>query len=175
MAPSPIAHEISPRRFFRRIGRRRAIPLLIGALSMVAALTTASMARSAVTSNNVLILAGTVSGGLSSIEATEALSLGLTVDVVDDATWAAMSAEQFASYRAIILGDPTCEALDADVLTAAGNASVWGPVINGNVVVIGSDPVFHASQGGELVTRRGVDFAAAQPGRTGAYITLSCY
>jgi hypothetical protein len=129
----------------------------------------------ATVSDRALVLAGTVTGGASSIEATEAAANGLTVDVVDSATWATMTAAQFASYRLIVLGDPTCQSLTADVQAAADNAKTWGPVVNGNVVITGTDPVFHATQGGETLTRRAIDFAAAQTGKTGAYISLSCY
>jgi hypothetical protein len=127
--------------------------------------------------DRVLILAGTVSGGMASIEATEAVADGLAVDIVDAATWSTMTAAQFASYRAIILGDPTCVGppTSADIDTAAANAKTWGPVINGNIVILGTDPVFHSGQGGATVTQRGVDFAVNQAGKTGAYITLSCY
>jgi hypothetical protein len=131
----------------------------------------------AASANRALILAGTVTGGSSSIEASEASADGLAVDIVDAATWSAMTAAQFASYRAIILGDPTCvgPGTSPDIDAAAANSKVWGPTINGNIVILGTDPVFHASQGGETVTRRGVDFAVNQVGKTGAYITLSCY
>jgi hypothetical protein len=118
-----------------------------------------------------------VSGGASSIEGLEVAANGLTVDVVDAATWSTMTASQFASYRAIILGDPTCvgPGTSSDIDAAAANAKVWGRVVNGNVVIVGSDPVYHAGQGGETVTQRAVDFAVNQVGKTGAYISLSCY
>lgn len=125
--------------------------------------------------NKVLILAGTVSGGKASIEATEAAAQGLSADVVDAATWTSMTAAQFHSYRAIVLGDPNCQGITSDVQAAAANARTWGSVVNGNIVIIGSDPVLHSSQGGKTVTQRGIDFAVAQSGKTGAYITLSCY
>jgi hypothetical protein len=82
-----------------------------------------------------------------------------------------MSADDFAQYRAVILGDPYCgyPASRAPQLT---NGSVWGPAINGNVFIIGSDPVDH---GKTLVTQKGIAFATAAAGKTGAYITASCY
>lgn len=127
--------------------------------------------------DRVLILAGTVTGGTSSIEATQAAANGMAVDIVDAATWGSMTQDQFANYRAIILGDPTCEGPPptAAINAAAGNANTWGPVVNGNIVIVGSDPVFHADQGGETLTRRSIDFALAEGDKTGAYITLSCY
>src|SRR5262245_44486116 len=56
------------------------------------------------TTDRVLILARTVTGGFSSQEAVSAQQLGYLVDVVTDAQWAAKTAADFASYRAIILG-----------------------------------------------------------------------
>ena len=61
----------------------------------------------AAVSNRALILTATVTGGASSIEASQAVADGLAVDVVDGATWSTMTAAQFSSYRLIILGDPT--------------------------------------------------------------------
>src|SRR6266699_1313861 len=81
----------------------------------------------AASSDRVLILAGTVTGGSSSIEASEAAADGFAVDVVDAATWSAMTAAQFASYRAIILGDPTCSGITPDITAATANSKVWGP------------------------------------------------
>src|SRR2546430_7580186 len=52
----------------------------------------------------------------------------------------------------------------------------WGPAINGNVIVIGTDPVHHSIsgpggvQGGRQLTQSGIQFAAAEPTKTGAYI-----
>jgi hypothetical protein len=127
----------------------------------------------AAVTDQVLILEGTVTGGASSIEASEVVAKGLTPVVVDDSTWAAMTTAEFASYRAIILGDPTCGG--ATPSAAAANAATWGAAVTGNVVIVGTDAVFHAAQGGDALTRRGVDFALDQADKTGAYITLSCY
>jgi hypothetical protein len=59
-------------------------------------------------SSKVLILDTSVSGGATSVEGTEVTNLGLTPTVVNAATWAGMTTADFADYRAIILGDPTC-------------------------------------------------------------------
>jgi hypothetical protein len=130
--------------------------------------------------NEVLILGATVSGGASSLEAQEVTAQGLTPVVVDDATWEGMTTAQFASYRAIVIGDPTCGSYDdTSHLTAAlSNPGTWGAAVNGNVLIIGTDPVLHSggtliSGPGQLVAH-GIDFALAQAGKTGAYIDLSC-
>jgi hypothetical protein len=128
----------------------------------------------------VLILETTVTGGPASIEATAAASLGFSVDIVSPAQWATLSAADFARYRAIILGDPTCRADTAGIAAAEANAGVWGPVVNGNVVIIATDPSFHAEvpqsqAAASLLISNAVAHATALPGATGAYISLSCY
>ncbi|HET9424829.1 MAG TPA: hypothetical protein VFO55_05610 [Gemmatimonadaceae bacterium] len=152
--------------------------LIVGACadrpSLTAPTVDGSSASAAVApgSAGVLILGSTVWGGASSKEATTAAALGFAVTVVTDAQWAAMTAADFSSYRAIILGDPNCRVGTAPVAAAAGNRLVWGPVVNGNVFIFGSDPVLHSRN---LVTEKGVAFATAAAGKTGAYITTSCY
>lgn len=128
----------------------------------------------ALDNNSVLILGSTVTGGASSVEATQAKLSGFSVEVAGDAEWAAKTQVDFASYRAIILGDPTCRGGTSSIAAADANKTVWGAAVTGNVIVIGSDPVYHQFQGGTQVTARGIEFAADAP-TTGAYITLSCY
>ena len=156
------------------------LPAPHGSVSRTTAYLTA-VVRPSVTGNGsngkVLILDSTVTGGTSSIEAQEAAADGFGVDVVDAATWSAMTADQFAAYRAIILGDPTCST-ESSVTAAEANASVWGPVVDGNIELIGSDPVYHATYTNPAIAavpQRAVDFATGQSGKTGAYISLSCY
>jgi hypothetical protein len=124
-------------------------------------------------SGEVLILGSTVTGGTSSVEAQEVTTLGMTPVIVDDATWSAMTTAQFASYRAIVLGDPTCGLTPP--AAALANTATWGAAVTGNVIVNGTDPVFHDGQGGDGVTRRSIDFAVANASGTGAYVSLSCY
>ncbi len=122
--------------------------------------------------DKVLILASTVTAGTNSVEAVAARSLGFTVDVVSNAAWGAKSSADFAGYRAIILGDATCSGSVSLISAAVKNRGTWGPVVDGNVLVMGTDPVFH---GKDQVTKNAIQFAAAQEGKTGAYINLSCY
>lgn len=122
--------------------------------------------------DKVLIYGPSVSGGVASEEAAAAAALGFTVDVVDGPTWAAMTADQFDDYRALILGDPTCSG--GYLGDAESNATVWGGVIDGNVIINNTDPVFHSSQGGAALTENSVAFAADEAGKTGLYASLSC-
>lgn len=122
----------------------------------------------------VLILEPTVSGGAASTLAQKFVLAGKTPVVVDATTWSSMTAAQFDSYDAIVLGDPTCSGLGPEA-AATGNAAVWSSVVDGNVVIIGTDETFHQSQGGDQLMEKAAAFAVAEPTRTGAYISLSCY
>jgi len=75
----------------------------------------------------VLILGSTVSGGMGSIEAQEVTKDGLTPVVIDDSTWQSLTTAQFASYRALILGDPTCTG--SRPVAAVANAATWGAAV----------------------------------------------
>jgi hypothetical protein len=128
----------------------------------------------------VLILSTSVTGGASSLEAQAALSQGFSVQVVTPTAWAAMTTSNFASYRAIILGDPTCGTPSSPYIGAAeANTSVWTPAVRGPVVVIGTDPVYHVTYGANAagaakLIDRGIAYATGNY-YTGAYIDLSCY
>lgn len=139
------------------------------------------------TAADLLVLGSSVTGGESSAEALVAASLGYTVDVVDDATWSSLTAADFAAYKALIIGDPRCESGTADPTTGAvprlaaaeANADEWAAAVTGNVIVIGGDPSYHfwsvpADKATKLMTTS-IAFAAAEPTKTGAYVTLSCY
>jgi hypothetical protein len=157
---------------------KAAVALVTGAVALLASvffLPGASTASS--TNGRVLILDSTVTGGADSLEAMAAIAKGKAVDVVDDATWMSMTAAQFAAYDALILGDLTCSG--GSPAAAESNANVWGPVLNGNVVVIGTDPTFHAvngnnASGAQQLINSAVGFAVSAANKTGAYITLSC-
>lgn len=157
-----------------RSGRPRAA-IALGAAALAIVLSApGAHAIPAPDGNSVLILADTVTGGAGSVEAVQATSLGLTPVVVSAAQWAATTAAEFATYRAIVLGDPTCGGSPTPVAAAEANRAVWGPVVTGNVVINVTDPVFHQSQGGTQVTKSSINFAA-NAATTGAYISLSCY
>jgi cysteine-rich repeat protein len=120
---------------------------------------------------SVLILSTTVTGGVGSLEAIGAASLGLNPIVVTPEEWATLTVADFASYRAIVLGDPNCATGTAALAAAEANAAVWGPVVSGNVIVNVTDPSLH---GRAQVSTSGIAFAADAE-TTGAYISLSCY
>lgn len=141
------------------------------------------------TNPKALILGSTISPGVGpcttgggSFEECGAIADGFDVTVVDDATWGAMTAADFAQYQVLIIGDPTCgDTVDG---AAGANAAVWQPVVmasGGNRVIIGTDPVYHsqfgggnATTGGPKLIQNGIAFAGAVSGATGAYVDISC-
>jgi hypothetical protein len=142
-------------------------------------------AANAETGKKALILDSSVSGGLASIEAQEATSLGFAVTMATDVQWGAMTAAQFADYQLLIVGDPTCSFLPqsvssnaaalANAVMAAGG--VGGNTHAGNRVLIGTDPVFHTTFGrpdARVLIHDGIDFAGVQENATGLYLDFTC-
>lgn len=139
----------------------------------------------------VLILDETVIGGLSSLEAQAAQAAipGCAVDVVTEANWYSIPATGtggptgfgFDQYRALIIGDPSCNTSTTNYLAAltALNATkpVWTPACAGNVILLGIDNTCHAwlTNGAAKTINRGIAFAVADTNRTGFYYALSCY
>ena len=140
--------------------------------------------------NTVLMLAPTLTdngnavGNLcNSLEAVQANALGFNVEIDDAAAWGAKSTAQFATYRAMVLGDPNCVSGTAPIATAESTTGIWGPAITGPVAVVGTDPEDHAianantPQGTTAVqlTENAIAYATSTSGHPGAYISLSCY
>jgi hypothetical protein len=147
--------------------------LALVTIGLVAPLGQHARAAGAANDHTVLILSTTVlGGGVSSVEAQAAIANGMDVELVDGPGWAAKTTADFATYRALILGDKRCS---GDATAASANAAVWSSAVNGRVIVIGSDPTFHYGVGGSAYVNGGVKFVVGQPTKTGAYITLSCY
>ncbi len=114
-------------------------------------------------------------------EQTLAVVAGYTVTVASAATWASMTSAQFASYKAIVFGDPTCTGSAGTTLsTANANKAVWSAVATGPAVVIGTDPQYHSYNGApsapaaKLLITNGINYAASGAA-TGLYVSLSCY
>ena len=130
----------------------------------------------------ILIYGPTLDNSVAPNEKTVAEAAGHTVTVADEATWAAMTTAQFASYDAIVLGDPSCDNYGGIELLATANAtkSVWSRAITGSIYVQGTDPVWHGSSDDDPVAATqvlmldGINFVAGGPG-TGLYVSLSCF
>jgi len=134
---------------------------------------------SAPDSKSILILSSTMTPPFDT-EKQEAISaLGFTVVVVTDLQWAMMTTQEFSTYRAIILGDPTCDRTETPVPAVVASSGVWSAAITGNIIIIGTDPTYHFrfgnnKAGAKKLIDYSIAFAAAGP-TTGAYISLSCY
>lgn len=132
--------------------------------------------------DTILILGTTVTDGCLSLEAVQALALNLNVEIDDDIAWGAKSKAQFATYRAIVLGDPVCVGGTGPITKAENTREIWGAAITGPVAIIGTDPAYHArynnptqSTTATQLTQNAIAFAVSDSGRPGAYIALSCY
>ncbi len=166
---------------------KRSAGALFVALTLVLSLAAVivSPPAKAVIGTKALVLGSSASGGAGSKEAVRAAALGYTVNVVSDPAWGAMTAADFAEYRLIIVGDPTCSFVPAVVsqnalaLSDAVMARAGGNTTAGNRILIGTDPVFHytagsTGAGGQKLIDTGIDFAKVQPGSTGLYLDMSC-
>ncbi|KAJ2902102.1 hypothetical protein MKZ38_001011 [Zalerion maritima] len=108
-------------------------------------------------------------------EATE--TLGMTAKVVSSDTFLSMTTEEFAAYKAIIISDPDCVASAFPFDTINGAKGSWSPAVQGNVVVIGTDPSYHTDIGGDagapVLIQNSIKFAAAGE-KTGLYYAIGC-
>jgi RHS repeat-associated protein len=147
-------------------------PLAVGA-AVTTGLVVAHPGTARAASGSVLILSPSVSGGSSSAEA-QAVPSGYTVTVASASAWDAMTAAQFAAYSAIIIGDPSSGGSCASSVPvdALNTASTWGPVVTGNVAVLGTAPALAGSQGSSLM-QDAIAYAVAGTG-TGLYVSLNC-
>lgn len=154
----------------RRARRVAIVAALVGAVAAFGAGTASA--------GPVLILNSSVTGGMASDEALAAIAAGKTVELASDAQWAAKTAAEFGAYDALILGDPTCTGgggSATSIAAAEANRATWSPTIDGNIVIIGTDEVFHSGQGGQQLTNSAVKFAGDAAGKTGLMASLSCY
>jgi hypothetical protein len=156
---------------------------LAGALAAPSGANTTytNLVNAPVAGNSVIILDDTVYGGATSQEAVEALNLGFDVVLNNATTWGSMTTANFATFRAIILGDPLCVGGTGPITAALANRTVWSPAVTGNILITGTDEALHTEtlpglkDRGTDLKRRGIYFAANNPAKTGAFVSLSCY
>ncbi|MDC0714355.1 choice-of-anchor A family protein [Stigmatella sp. ncwal1] len=123
-------------------------------------------------SNQVLILASSVRGGSGSREAVAAASFhGSEVHIATPEQWRAMTAEQFMTYRALVIGDGACQDGLAAFQAALDSRRAWGAIVDGNVAILSTDPT--GNQTGQLV-ENALQFVLESEGLTGMYIALGC-
>jgi outer membrane protein OmpA-like peptidoglycan-associated protein len=134
---------------------------------------THQMARS---TNKVLILESTVSerGGQGGREARAVKSIAPSarIDIVKPSDWRTMTAEQFMEYSAIIIGDAACVSGTDAFQVAIDTRINWGAIVDGNVVILGADPVTNGTP--RLVENAMRTVLDSAQGLTGMYIALGC-
>jgi hypothetical protein len=147
-------------------------------VSLVVILAAGFTSAATASADKVLLFGPSVDGGASSVEGQQAAAQGFGVDVASASAWSSMTTAQFAAYRAIVISDNHDSGNVSDLAAAEANASVWGAAVNGNVIITGADPEYHADPlggndpGALTYVSRAVEFAAGSPTQTGAYIAL---
>ena len=182
------------RRVLRRGRRMVAVilaPVLAGGMSLapvaVAAATVAGAAAvsvaaaapaKAATTGPVLVL---LQGGETTAPETTILqNAGYSVTQVTPSAWAAMSAAQFKTYAALVIGDPSSGTCSASLPTTATLGTTWQTVLGtGNIAVLGTAPALAGTSGANALVKDAASYATAtysstgQTG-TGLYLSLNC-
>lgn len=196
----------APLSFLRRVARHRATVVASAAIALIGVAAVASgvvlPATASASAPTALVYGPSVSsspscsthipfasfkpatGGATPCgEVADLQAQGWNVTVATQSQWDAMSGSQFASYQLLVLGDPTCGSASA-ISGAVSNEATWAPQVNGTMIVIGTDPIYHErSYPGSGQTTpdpaklvyQGLAYAGGQAGRTGLYLDLSCY
>lgn len=90
-----------------------------------------------------------------------------------------MTTADFAQYKAIIVPDCLCNTSVTTIKFLDDTKRVWSPAVTGNMVLIGTDPSFHAKwynlPGAFAMMQDSIRHVAASKNGTGMYMSLSCY
>jgi hypothetical protein len=126
----------------------------------------AALARPA----NVLIYGP---GGAASVEH---FPPGTVTTTADEATWRAMTSDQFAAYDLIWVDGNSCEGRPPIFQALADTQAVWGAAVTGRVALNTADPDFHdqAAYIANHLTWLSSLGATASGGRTGMYFSSGC-
>jgi hypothetical protein len=159
----------------KQLETSRRSPKRFRARSLIVLLATVAIPSSLMTGTARADVSILIYGPSLGQEQAVAEALGYSVTVADEATWSSMTTEQFASYSAIVFGDPFCGS-DLSILdTANANKATWSAAVTGGIEVIGTDPSYHygVGQSAQLM-RRGLRWTGHGTG-TGLFVELSCY
>ncbi|KAK0713027.1 hypothetical protein B0T26DRAFT_677416 [Lasiosphaeria miniovina] len=118
--------------------------------------------------------------GLKYAEYDQAVKLGLTAHICkDEDEWYGMTTADFAKYKAIIVPDCLCNTSLSTIKFLDDTKGVWSPAVTGNMVLIGTDPSFHAKYyhlpGALAMMQDSISLVTAGKNGTGMYFSLSCY
>ena len=129
------------------------------------------------TGGSILFYAPTV-GKRDMNEASIAEAMGFDVTIATKDQWVAMSTADFQAFGAIVFADPGCKSSTRRLDVAEATAATWSGAIQGNVVVTGTDPVWHLNHGTapgpELLIGNTLNYVSQGDG-TGLSVSLSCY
>ncbi|KAK3391433.1 hypothetical protein B0T20DRAFT_489567 [Sordaria brevicollis] len=119
--------------------------------------------------------------GLKYSEYNETVKLGLSAHVCkDEAEWYSMTTADFAKYKAIIVPDCLCNSSLSTIKFLDDTKKVWSPAVTGNMILIGTDPSFHAKwfglAGAYAMMKDAISHVTlGNSNGTGMYFSLSCY
>ncbi|KAK4192255.1 hypothetical protein QBC35DRAFT_244689 [Podospora australis] len=118
--------------------------------------------------------------GLKYREYDEAKKLGLNPHVCkDEDEWNRMTTSDFAKYKAIIVPDCLCNTSLNTIKFLDDTKKVWSPAVTGNMVLIGTDPSYHARwynlSGAYAMMKDSIALVSTGKNGTGMYFSLSCY
>jgi uncharacterized repeat protein (TIGR01451 family) len=162
-------------------GKKQVRFFMLGVLAVTILLIMPVSVQAAGVADNhtVLILSSSVVpvGSPSCWEAVQATALGFTVEFANNTQWAAKSQADFSTYRALILGDGSASTSLTIIQAAIDNRTIWGPAVNGNIILIGGDPEYHATSqaGARTLIQNGINFAGDIADKTGLYIAFTYY
>lgn len=91
-----------------------------------------------------------------------------------------MTTADFAKYKAIIIPDCLCNTSLNTIKFLDDTKKVWSPAVTGNMVLIGTDPSFHAKwfglPGAYAMMKDAISHVTlGNKNGTGMYFSLSCY
>jgi cysteine-rich repeat protein len=138
--------------------------VVLGALVI---LPSAALAQPAPDGKSVLILSSLDADGYYAGRVT---ALGMTAVSTTPLAWGARTTAQIATFKAIVVPDPTCGSTPPPTATTWTWAAIDGPIL-----IIGTDENFHRAVGGGTLIDSGLKFVTSGGAKTGAYISLSCY
>lgn len=70
-------------------------------------------------------------------EYANAVAAGYSTKVVTDDEWRTLTTADFASYKAIVIGDQYCDTNKGNLQVLTDTRSIWGPAVLGKIVIIG--------------------------------------
>jgi hypothetical protein len=141
--PKPGAHTLRPSnaQLARQGGALMMTRIGLGILALAMTVFGAPAVAHAGAEVSILIYGPSLNGSPRN-EQTVAERLGYSVTVADESTWSSYTTDDFASYDAIVFGDPSCGQKQL-LATAEATRAVWSPAVTGNIMVIGMDPIYH--------------------------------